>query len=286
GKISVPSTISMSNLPAPLPSNLDFENAIIISTNGEIFFDKDITITIPLTNVATTPPPKVYYYDTKNKEYILVGDGGTVSEDGKSISVQTNHLSTFVAVTEKAAAEEASVTMPFTDIEGHWALDYITNLWGMGVVQGRTGTTFVPDATLTRAEMVKIALLTFGHQVDSADTQTSFSDIPSTEWYAPYIAAAENAGIVGGYEDGTFRPDASVNRAEALKILLKASGIDMTSEASAPFMDVSTTAWYAQYVNFAYANGIVSGKTSTIFAPEDNVTRAEMAKMSVKTEEL
>lgn len=176
----------------------------------------------------------------------------------------------------------AANTTSFDDIAGHWATGYITFLYDLGVVGGRTETSFDPNSEMTRAEIVKVALLTFGYAVDEGAVP-SFTDVSVSDWYAPYLAAAESAGIVEGYENGTFGPNSSVNRAEALKILLTAGGFSVgPATVAGPFEDVPDGAWFAPYVDFAYANGIVKGKTTTMFAPGDNITRAEMSKIAVK----
>jgi hypothetical protein len=157
----------------------------------------------------------------------------------------------------------------------------------MEVVQGRTATTFEPDATLTRAEMVKIALLTFGYEI--SEEEASFSDVVEGSWYENYVGTAKKAGIVGGYEDGTFRPENKVTRGEALKILLlaaKVSATDMAAATESSFVDVDQEAWYAEYVNYGFMKNIVSGKDETHFAPGEDVTRGEMAKMAVKAYEM
>ena len=77
-----------------------------------------------------------------------------------------------------------------------------------------------------------------------------------------------------------------MNRAEALKILLGASGQMSYEVALAPFADVDQTAWYASFINYAYTNGVVSGMDESTFAPEADVTRAEMSKMAVKLYQL
>lgn len=191
-------------------------------------------------------------------------------------------------IEEPAATQETEEvgtpdeTTGFTDTADSWAVNYINELFTMGAVSGKTSTTFAPNDDITRAEMVKIAVLTFDIAVTDGATPT-FTDVSASDWYAKYLAAAQTAGIISGYADGTFLPNSKVNRAEALKIVLEASGLSIDGAATSPFTDVVAGVWYAKYVNYAYAQGIISGKSATLFAPEDNITRAEMAKVAVKT---
>ena len=85
--------------------------------------------------------------------------------------------------------------------------------------------------------------------------------------------------MVGGYADGTFSPDAPINRAEAMKILLEGYDPYDDSAADAGFSDVASDAWYAPYVNYAAANNIVSGYEDGTFGSDKNITRGEVAKV-------
>lgn len=196
-------------------------------------------------------------------------------------SGNSNTNGTSTGVTLGSEEGEVEAELPFTDVAGHWAQSYITQLYRMKIVQGRTMTTFAPDEPMTRAEVTKVALLLFGYDVPEATS--TFADVPADAWYAKYVAAAKTAGIVDGYNDNTFHPDAEVNRAEALKIMLAASKMALDAAPESPFFDVASNDWYAPYVSFAFAKEIVSGKTPTRFAPEESITRAEMTKIALKT---
>ena len=170
----------------------------------------------------------------------------------------------------------------FSDVVGHWAVEYVNELFERGVVQGRSAGQFAPGDSLTRAEMVKIALESFDYDIASSFQQV-FPDVNSSDWFALYLVTARNSGIVAGYPDGTFKPNDPISRVEALKILLEASRLNLSDVPASTFTDVARGQWFTPFVDFAYNRGIVSGKSPGIFAPSDNVTRAEMAKMAVMT---
>ena len=90
-------------------------------------------------------------------------------------------------------------------------------------------------------------------------------------------------GVIDGYEDGTFRPEATITRAEAAKMIFTIwnGGNDNASAfvGKSVFTDVYSGHWAEGYINFCYANGIVAGKSTTKFAPDDKVTGTELAKM-------
>ncbi|MGI6206470.1 MAG: family 10 glycosylhydrolase [Anaerovoracaceae bacterium] len=113
----------------------------------------------------------------------------------------------------------------------------------------------------------------------TTDDPSGLNDI-SGHWAESYIRTLVSAGIVSGMGDGTFKPDNNVTRAEFVKMLAASAGVtDFSSIEDAGFSDVSDSAWYADYVNWAVAEGIAKGTDVSTFSPEKNITRAEMAVM-------
>ena len=110
----------------------------------------------------------------------------------------------------------------------------------------------------------------------SPSPPSSFSDGPSGFWARGAILDLVSAGVITGYPDGTFRPESDVTRAEFVKMLVLALGIP-SSQAKPPFADVPADAWYARSLTAAYAAGIVSGISPSLFAPGATITREEMA---------
>ncbi len=108
-----------------------------------------------------------------------------------------------------------------------------------------------------------------------------FSDVPSWHWAAKYIGACVNAGIVGGYSDGTYRPTVPVTRDQmAVFIARTLAGGDSqvpTGPATATFLDVPTGHWAYRYVEYAKAHGVVGGYPDGSYQPTVTVTRDQMA---------
>ena len=92
--------------------------------------------------------------------------------------------------------------------------------------------------------------------------------------------------IIKGYSDNLFRPNAFVNRVEALKILLKASDLEIDAADTVYYKDTDKISWYAKYLAFATRNGIVRGYSNNTFRPANQITRAEVAKIVIKILEL
>ena len=108
---------------------------------------------------------------------------------------------------------------------------------------------------------------------------TDQADISQTE----AVDMLSALGVINGYTDGSFKPDATITRAEAAKMIYTIwnGGNDDASafEWKSVFNDVYSGHWAEGYINFCYTNGIINGKTATTFAPDDSVTGTELAKM-------
>lgn len=172
----------------------------------------------------------------------------------------------------------------FTDVPaGHPFYEAITALATLGVVSGSQGL-FHPDALVTRAQFAKIIVLALGRHtaaVDNADSPT-FRDVPyrGDPYPFDFVEEAVALGIIKGRDDGTFGPLANVTRAQLALMLVRAGGDGLRPVPAGyvcPFTDVPAFARDA--VAVAYYNGLLSGKTHTLFSPYSTATRGHVAKM-------
>lgn len=119
-------------------------------------------------------------------------------------------------------------------------------------------------------------------KIKAADEQIDTNLFDDLDFLSPYyqaISYLKENDIIGGYMDGTFKPDNPLNRAELLKILVEAGGNDPSAENyNSCFPDVKTD-WYARYICFAYEQGWISGYADGTFKPENSVNKAEAIKM-------
>lgn len=126
--------------------------------------------------------------------------------------------------------------------------------------------------------LIPMTILSF-----SAPVAEAFSDVNSGNKYFVSVSYLEEAGIIQGYEDGKYRPEDPVNRAEALKMILLTTGITgnttLTMPELRPFEDVDISSWFAPYVEFARANDIVNGNPDGNFEPKKNINLAETMKI-------
>ena len=139
-------------------------------------------------------------------------------------------------------------------------------------LSGYPDSTFGPDRNMTRAE---VAQMFYALLLDKDVTiMASFSDVPADAWYAKAVNTLASLGMLGGYPDGTFRPDAPITRAEFAAIAL-AFAYDPVN-ASCSYTDVNTAAWYYIYVAQATTYGWIGGYPDGTFRPNNSITRAEV----------
>lgn len=192
-------------------------------------------------------------YVISDKTYELTVSGSRVTMDGKTYSPVT-----FV---NRRAAE--------LNRRDHYAF-----------LVGYADGTFGPECNMTRAEVTTMFARLLTEQIEADKTYSStFNDVAKDCWAANYIGYMQQFGIVTGYEDGSFRPDAPVTRAEFAAI---ASRFEKLTQGSASFTDVPDTHWAVKYINFAATRGWVTGYEDGTFKPEHSITRAEVAAVTCR----
>jgi len=168
----------------------------------------------------------------------------------------------------------------FSDITNtHWAYNAIKALCSKSIIQGYPDGSFVPNDAVTREQLVKMIILTFGFE--SQSTATSFSDITSTRWSAAYIKTASDNGIVSGMPDGSFKPEAAVTRQDAAVMLARACEVTgkIFSERK-QLSDADEIAPYAtESVEKLVAAGVISGFEDGSYRPLEELTRAQAAQL-------
>ena len=129
----------------------------------------------------------------------------------------------FRMLTDDARSENWSQTNSFTDVAStEWYNNAISTLANMGIISGDPDGSFRPDDSITRAEFTKIAVGFFDKAGDYVDG--TYEDVSASDWYADFIDAAVDLGLIEGYPDGTIRPNASITRAEACTIVNRTLG--------------------------------------------------------------
>ena len=115
----------------------------------------------------------------------------------------------------------------------------------------------------------------------STPTPLTFSDVPASHWAYPYVTKLAINGTIGGYDDGTFKPNNNVTREEFVKMVIGATGL-LSDSAQCDYTDVAKDAWFYSYVASADEKGIVSGVTDTTFGVSRNITRQDVAVIATR----
>ncbi len=167
----------------------------------------------------------------------------------------------------------------FNDVpSSHWASKYINVLGASKVINGYDGNNYMPENSIKRSEFVKILCEAFNI---SGFTEEGFGDADKSEWYYPYIIRAKANGLIEG-SGGNFYPDNNISRQDAAVMVYrfaKFTGKSFNS-GNKSFADDGAISDYAKNAVYSLADaGIIAGMGNNTFAPLNNITRAEAAKI-------
>ena len=187
-----------------------------------------------------------------------------------------------------ADVRKAAVTAPgttFSDTKTHANKAAIEALAARTIINGMGDGTFAPDKNMTRAEFATITVKALGL---TPKANNSFTDVKTSDWFAPYVGTANTYGIVNGMGDGTFNPGGTITRQEAATMVARAAKLcgmntDYTAAAArdilAQFGDYTKTAdWARAPLAFCYDQGILDASALNI-QPTVAIKRCEIAQM-------
>jgi glycerophosphoryl diester phosphodiesterase len=172
----------------------------------------------------------------------------------------------------------------FGDLEHHWSKQTVEAMANKWIVQGVGTSSFAPARQVTRAEFAALLVRSFG-LTSSEATMASFKDVKASDWFATSVSLAAQFGLVGGYEDLTFRPDAPISRQEMAVMIDRAlhfAGYNagLQPNSSATFSDEANIGeWAKDAIRTASTLHIINGRDGNAFAPLSTGTRAESAVM-------
>jgi hypothetical protein len=232
--------------------------------SGVRSFTTGVGVQTPTPTVQTEAATTITATSSALNGYITSGGGYNVTDYGFLWGTSSSSL------TNKLDVGTTNYTGAFTD-----TLSGLT-----------TGTTYYFEAyaidSYGMADGAVVMSFTAGVPTTTTpSTGTAFSDVPTSYWGYNAITSLSSKGIVAGYPDGTFLPDASITRAEFATILVKALGLSTTG-TTGQFTDVTADAWYYGTVNAAASASLVSGMGDNLFAPNALITREQMAVMVAK----
>ncbi len=162
-----------------------------------------------------------------------------------------------------------------------------------GIINGYEDNSFKPKQHINRAEALKILTLASGKTTNEEiealslpeDDLRPFTDTPLDSWYIKYLLFAKENAIIGGYEDGSFQPEKSINLAETLKIYLESlQNLEYPNAAEFLFADTPLEEWYTKYTAFAGSRGLLMINAANQIDPNQNMTRGYMAEIIYRME--
>ncbi|MFC4305284.1 S-layer homology domain-containing protein [Cohnella boryungensis] len=252
-------------------------------------FKKPVTLTLAFDakKVKSGQGVAVFYFDEAKKAWVEVKGGKT---SGNHITVEVNHFTKFavLVVDQTTGLPVSEATTPaepetsFSDIAGHWAEASIKQAVKEGIVNGYVDGTFKPGSTVTRAEFTVMLMKVLKPQAEAVSP--TFTDMATIGgWAQKAVAQAVQSGIIKGYPDDSFRPNAEMTRSEVAVLIAKALSLAVESNTATGFADdKEIPTWAKGAVAEVKKLGIVQGRGDNHFAPHDPVTRAEAVTVLLK----
>lgn len=260
--------------------NLLINNEVLASSVFEILksfpenFSNPVTLSLSFdpASLSNNQTVAVYYFDEVKKVWVEV-TGGKIN--GNMITVEVDHFTKYAVFAVNQLVEKPIPAVNLSDIMGHWAEAKIKQAVSSGIVNGYPDGTFKPNTTVTRAEFAVMLMNTLKPQGEGA-TLTFTDTVKIGTWAQKAVAQASQAGIVKGYEDGSFRPDADITRAEMAVMLANALGLTIEADTVTGFADdKNVPAWSKGAVAAMKKQRLIEGKGDNEFGPISQATRAE-----------
>ncbi|WP_165452164.1 S-layer homology domain-containing protein [Paenibacillus thalictri] len=175
--------------------------------------------------------------------------------------------------------------LEFADVASHWSKHAVNEAGSRMIVNGVDNDRFCPDLNMTRAEFAAVIVRGLGLKLEKG--ATPFADVNLSDWYSSAINTATAYRLSAGFEDGTFRPNESITREQAMVMIAKAMQITglkgkLPSQAAEvalkPYTDAADISdWARSGIADSVQAGIVSGRSNTELVPQAFITRAEVA---------
>ena len=205
--------------------------------------------------------------DAKNKDLKLTK---------RSESTYTFHMADSKVTVEVSFARDGEAEKPgslFDDVSANaYYADAVKWAVEQGITSGTSATTFSPDMSCTRAQIVTFLWRANGSP--KADGANPFTDVSADAYYYDAVLWAVKEGITSGTTAATFSPDATVTRGQTVTFLYRAAGAPAVTGGS--FADVAADAYYAGAVAWAVKEGVTSGTSATTFSPDAPCTRGQI----------
>ena len=268
----------------PYTGKYSYEVSTSVGDHGSLTVDRYATEGEKVT--ITVTPDEAYLLDDLSvtaggKEVTLTAGGdGTYTFTMPSADVKIS--ATFAEDPDWTEPEEPATDVSdiFLDIAPNaWYKDAVQYAYAGGLMTGVSANEFAPEATTTRAMIVSMLARLEG--VESAES-AGFADVAAGDWYATAVNWAAASGIVGGFGDGTFQPNAAITREQMAAILMNYAqykGQDVSARATLDTYNdaAAISSWANDVMSWAVAEGLLTGVTADTLQPQGAATRAQVA---------
>ena len=268
----------------PYTGKYSYELTTSVGDHGSLTVDRYATEGERVT--ITVTPDDAYLLDelvvtAGGKEVTLTAGGdGTYTFTMPSVDVKIS--ATFAEDPDWTEPEEpvTDVSDIFLDVTPNaWYKDAVQYAYAGGLMTGVSANEFAPEATTTRAMIVSMLARLEG--VESAES-AGFTDVAADDWYATAVNWAASVGVVNGFDDGTFQPNAAITREQLAAILMNYAqykGQDVSVRATLDTYNDATaiSGWANDVMSWAVAEGLLTGVTNDQLQPQGNATRAQVA---------
>jgi hypothetical protein len=286
------------NIPAPgqyhiLVQASDMANNLMVSNVITV----DVTAACPMTTPTALPTTPVPTHTPTSTNTSVPTFTPTDTPTDTATATDTNTATSTATSTAMATMPTRVVTptfcpMTFVDVlPTDWYYPYLHCLYCQGIIGGYPDGTFRPNNSLTRGQLSKIVSMSAGY--NETVTGQSFEDVPVDSTFWVYIERMYMNGVVTGYPCGGvgepcgpnnlpyFRPGNTTTRAQVSKVLVIACLIPINTQGGPHFIDVPEGSTFYDYIETLYNKGVVTGYPDHTFRPDNDVTRAQLAKMDV-----
>lgn len=241
-------------------------------------FGFTMTLTAPLGAENAGYWANLYHFDESTNK-MSFETAAPIGSDG-SVSLALSHASQYAIVIDDH--NRGIVTLPFTDVrEGDWFYDPVCFVYSQGLLTGTSATTFEPNTHLSRAMLVAVL-----HRLEGSPQASvcDFTDVAEGDWYAQAVNWAASVGVVNGFDDGTFQPNAAITREQMAAILRNYAaykGLDVSASGSlSTFTDAASVSdWAKESVEWTVGSGLIGGYEDSTLRPQGTTTRAEVASV-------
>lgn len=266
-------TITVTNTGNVELTNVAVTDKMFVSADGAIQVPNGAKLdgnTVTISTLGVGETATITYTYT-----VLYWDEGDRIENTATVTSNETGTDPIKVTVVVRVKEIDTVTPPVTEPEEEFVPKWLNTEDHYAYIVGYEDGTIKPNNNITRAEVATIffRLLNDDARARFWSTTNDFTDVAEDSWYNNAISTLSNMGIINGYEDGTFKPNAPITRAEFTAIATRF--FDYEAEYDGAFNDVSARAWYADYVQAAVDMGLVDGYPDGGFHPDAYITRAE-----------